>query len=102
MVHCWRLAVCQVPFPFPKRSKDQPYRALVPGADNTVKIWSPFTGELIRNLNGHTKGNSDVSWSPDSVYLVSASDDTTVRVWDVDSVRALLISLSSILTHFNI
>jgi WD40 repeat protein len=56
-------------------------------ADNVAKIWSPFSGELIRNLNGHTKGLSDISWSPDSVYLATASDDHTIRIWDVDSVR---------------
>lgn len=54
--------------------------------DKVVKIWSPFTGELIRNLNGHTKGLSDIAWSADSVYLASASDDHTVRIWDVESV----------------
>jgi hypothetical protein len=52
-----------------------------------VKIWSPYTGELIRNLNGHTQGLSDIAWSSDSVYLASASDDTTIRIWEVDSVR---------------
>ncbi|KAJ7803211.1 WD40-repeat-containing domain protein, partial [Mycena olivaceomarginata] len=50
-----------------------------------IKIWSPFTGELIRNLNGHTQGLSDIAWSADSVYLASASDDTTIRIWEVDS-----------------
>lgn len=55
-------------------------------ADNIVKIWSPSTGELVRNLVGHTKGISDVAWASDSVYLASASDDKTVRVWDIDSV----------------
>lgn len=58
--------------------------------DKVVKIWSPFTGELIRNLNGHTKGLSDISWSTDSVYLASASDDHTVRIWDVESVRSIV------------
>lgn len=57
------------------------------GNDKAVKIWSPFTGELIRNLNGHTKGLSDIAWSSDSVYLASASDDHTIRIWDVDTVR---------------
>ena len=57
-----------------------------PGNDKVVKIWSPYTGELIRNLNGHTKGLSDIAWSSDSVYLASASDDQTIRIWDVDSV----------------
>jgi len=58
-------------------------------ADNVAKIWSPFTGELIRNLTGHTKGLSDIAWSPDSVYLATASDDHTIRIWDVDSVRTI-------------
>ena len=65
---------------------------LTPANDRVVKIWSPFTGELIRNLNGHTKGLSDIAWSSDSVYLASASDDHTVRIWDVDSVRAMHVS----------
>lgn len=65
-------------------------------ADNIVKIWSPATGELIRNMTGHTKGLSDIAWSPDSVYLASASDDTTVRIWDVDSVRLRTLCISSI------
>lgn len=56
------------------------------GAENVVKIWSPFTGELVRNLNGHTKGLSDIAWSSDSIYLASASDDTTIRIWEVDTV----------------
>lgn len=60
----------------------------LPGNDRLVKIWSPFTGELIRNLTGHTKGLSDVSWSSDSVNLASASDDTTIRIWDVETVGA--------------
>lgn len=59
------------------------------GADTVVKIWNPFTGVLIRNLNGHTAGNSDIAWSPDGVFLASASDDASLRIWDVDSVRAL-------------
>ena len=66
--------------------------------DRVVKIWSPFTGELIRNLNGHTKGLSDIAWSADSVYLASASDDHTIRIWDVDSVSTDCFDVWFILT----
>jgi COMPASS component SWD3 len=59
-------------------------------ADNVAKIWSPFSGELIRNLSGHTEGLSDIAWSPNSVYLATASDDHTIRIWDVDSVCTYL------------
>ena len=68
------------------------------GADNVVKIWNPFTGFLIRDLNGHTAGNSDIAWSPDGVFLASASDDTSIRIWDVDSVcTSMLLHITFIL-----
>jgi COMPASS component SWD3 len=64
--------------------------------DKLVKIWSPHTGELIRNLKGHTKGLSDVAWSSDSQYLASASDDTTIRIWDVDTVGFRALSQAAV------
>ena len=83
MARFWHLAVCPShahvsPCVHPRDSKAN---------DKMVKIWSPFTGELIRNLNGHTKGLSDIAWSSDSANLASASDDHTVRIWEVDTVR---------------
>ena len=56
------------------------------GAENVVKIWSPDTGEFLRDLIGHTQGLSDIAWSSNSVYLASASDDTTIRIWNVQTV----------------
>ena len=58
-----------------------------PAGDKLVKIWSPHTGQLVRNLTGHSKGLSDIAWSSDSVFLASASDDATIRIWTVDTVR---------------
>ena len=34
-------------------------------------------------LKGHEQGISDVVWSGDSRYLASASDDKSVKIWDV-------------------
>lgn len=34
------------------------------------------------------QGISDVAWSSDSNLLVSASDDKTLKIWDLNSVRA--------------
>lgn len=36
-------------------------------------------------LQGHARGINDVSWSPSTMYLATASDDKTLRLWDVSS-----------------
>lgn len=38
----------------------------------------------MRTLQGHREGLSDIAWSSDSTFLASASDDATIRIWDVD------------------
>lgn len=86
MVHCWHHVVNIL---LHLKVTTNRLTSGVTANDRVVKIWSPFTGELIRNLNGHTKGLSDIAWSSDSVYLASASDDHTVRIWDVDSVSVI-------------
>jgi len=59
-------------------------KKIVSGSDdNTLKVWSAITGNIIRTLVGHTGG----VWSSqlkDSI-IVSGSTDRTLRVWDADS-----------------
>jgi COMPASS component SWD3 len=54
--------------------------------DTTVKIWNAYNGEYQKSLEGHTGGISDIAWSSDSKFLCSASDDTTIIVWNVEKV----------------
>lgn len=49
----------------------------------TIKVWHARTGKHEHTLSAHLAGVSDVDWAPDSLTLVSASDDKTIRVWDV-------------------
>jgi WD40 repeat protein len=44
------------------------------------------------------KGISDVSWSTDSKFLVSASDDKSLKLWDVQTVTYF----KKILDHFQV
>ncbi|BAF21969.1 COMPASS-like H3K4 histone methylase component WDR5B [Oryza sativa Japonica Group] len=56
--------------------------------DGTVALLSPSSLAAIATLRGHADGVSDISWSTDSFYLCSASDDRTLRIWDVRPVLA--------------
>lgn len=53
------------------------------GRDKVIKIWDTSTGQCIRTLVGHDNWIRGVCWSPNGKFLLSCSDDKTVRVWDL-------------------
>lgn len=65
-------------------------------ADCTIKIWDAKTGVLVYNLEGHLAGISTITWNPDSTVLASGSDDKSIRLWDIKTVRP-----SSRVTHLH-
>lgn len=60
------------------------------GVTDRVIVWDLKTNDLIFELEGHTAKIQSVLFSPDGSYLLSGSDDMTVRVWDVLSGRLLI------------
>ena len=49
--------------------------------DNIAKIWDAETGELLHNFEGHTSEVRSAIFSPDSLRVVTASYDGTVKIW---------------------
>lgn len=45
-----------------------------------------------------SQGISDVAWSTDSSLLVSASDDKTLKIWDMGSVCGCVNSISCLMS----
>ena len=51
--------------------------------DKSVRMWNPKNGKQIHHCEGHDGWVQALSFSSDGLYLASASDDESVRVWDV-------------------
>ncbi|MGL5806129.1 MAG: WD40 repeat domain-containing protein, partial [Xenococcaceae cyanobacterium] len=51
--------------------------------DNTVLVWHK-DGTLLSTLAGHQERVTSIAFSPDGQYLVSASADRTVKIWQLN------------------
>lgn len=80
----------------------EPVNAVKIAADNTkiatctsaglIRVYSFASGELLCTLTGHTKGVSDIAFSPiDSDTLALALDDLTIRLWSVRRRRCVRV-----------
>ncbi|MEO8953572.1 MAG: protein kinase [Ktedonobacteraceae bacterium] len=50
---------------------------------STIHVWDATTGTCITRYEAHTSAVNAVTWSPTGTRIASASDDQTVRIWDV-------------------
>jgi WD40 repeat protein len=55
---------------------------------DTIYIWKPDTGKMLYALKGHEATVTNLFWKQqDSPQLISASDDATVKIWDLQNTK---------------
>jgi WD40 repeat protein len=62
---------------------------LAVGASPDVQLWNARTGKHVATLQGHTNQVYGTAWSPDGSMLATASQDGTVRLWNIQERRVL-------------
>lgn len=51
--------------------------------DYSVMVWDYDSNKALRKMCGHTDGVTQIVALRDGVHIISSSQDTTIRVWDV-------------------
>lgn len=59
-------------------------------------VWDITTGELIKTWHAHFKGISKIVVDSKNQFVVSASEDAMIKVWEIDSILECLSTLKSI------
>ncbi|KAJ6028870.1 WD40 repeat-like protein [Penicillium herquei] len=49
----------------------------------TIRVWSSISGTLQKTLRGHRGRVTAIAFSSDNKKLASASEDCTIRIWDI-------------------
>jgi WD40 repeat protein/MoxR-like ATPase len=57
--------------------------------DETARVWDAQTGQMLKELTGHTSWINSASFSSDGKYIVTAGEDETARVWDAQTGQML-------------
>ena len=68
-------------------------------ADHAIRLWDVERGSLLGHCRGHKQWIRSVAFSPDGKTLASASDDSSLKLWNVTTQQELL-SIQSLGSSF--
>ncbi|KAI0703560.1 miller-Dieker lissencephaly protein [Cytidiella melzeri] len=57
------------------------------GRDKVIKLWDTQNGQLIRTFAGHDNWVRALVFHPNGKFLLSASDDNSIRIWELKTAR---------------
>jgi platelet-activating factor acetylhydrolase IB subunit alpha len=57
--------------------------------DRSIKFWDVFAGTCLFSLIGHDNWVCGIKLHPNGKFLVSVSDDKTLRVWSIEHRRCI-------------
>lgn len=69
---------------------------IIIGSDFSLKLYNN-DGQVLKEFIGHTGGIRDVSISENEKYFISASEDQTVKLWDINASGSMI----SVWEYFN-
>ncbi len=55
--------------------------------DNLIKLWYPGTSVKTKTIKGHTGSVKSVNFSSDGKDILSSSDDKSIKLWDIDTLK---------------
>ncbi|QSL66845.1 hypothetical protein MERGE_001232 [Pneumocystis wakefieldiae] len=68
--------------------------------DKTIKLWGCQNGQIIKTLLGHDNWLRALAFHPSGRYLISASDDKTIRCWDLSQSGKCIRIIEEAHSHF--
>jgi WD40 repeat protein len=68
---------------------DPEYQLLVGSGDRLITRWNIITGECLQTYAGHANWVWSIDYRPDGLSFVSAGEDETIKIWDIDQSDAL-------------
>lgn len=69
-------------------------KLIIAASGIAINVWDPRDGDIPAKLCGHTSWVNDVKCSPRKNLLASASDDNTVRLWDLTTESCISTTLT--------